>query len=224
MMTATAHRVLMRDYAAEHQIRLSFNGAQGKIYASCNCGDKLTDPRSILPAEEALEIYRQHLEDVGALPPHPAPTTPPAGETAEGALSTATDHEESRAMNHTIDLPHAETRQGRQLAAALVIAKMCEHQLPDISHWMIRHDLTISGMITSALDDPFAALCEWAVFIARDDDAPPRPKLTTPKHGIRPSRVSVAAAYRGVPVEIWYDATERQLAAIPAASVTPGGE
>jgi hypothetical protein len=37
---------------------------------------------------------------------HPAPATPPAGDTAEGALSTATDHEESRAMTILSDAEH----------------------------------------------------------------------------------------------------------------------
>src|ERR671914_247041 len=63
----------------------------------------------------------------------------------------------------TTEETYADTRQGRQAKAALAIAKMSEHQLPEIAHWMIRHDLSVSGSIRSYID-PFGALRLAAVF------------------------------------------------------------
>jgi hypothetical protein len=62
----------MRDDTAPHQIRLIYVGQ--KIAVTCMCiqrpyqhGRKvLAKPRTLLPAEEALQIYRAHLAEIGA--------------------------------------------------------------------------------------------------------------------------------------------------------------
>lgn len=137
---------------------------------------------------------------------------------AEGAHINITDPEGIETVSHPNGIVHADTRQGRQATAALAIAKMCEHQLPEIGHWVIGHDLTIRGTLRVNTVDPLAALTEWAVFIARGEHGVPHPVVTSPMDGVTYSRVSVHGVSHGVPVEICFDASPDQVAELDAES------
>ena len=113
----------------------------------------------------------------------------------------------------TTEETYADTRQGRQAKAALAIAKMSEHQLPEIAHWMIRHDLSVSGSIRSYID-PFGALREWAAFLAPRQGEPLQPQFTPPPEDSGTWRVSVHGTYRDVPVEIYFLALDSDAAEI----------
>jgi hypothetical protein len=113
-------------------------------------------------------------------------------------------------MNQPTQQTYADTRQGQQMKAALAIAKMSQHELPDIGHWLISDkDARVRGMIAYSHHDRLAALTEWATFVGAA-----RPQLTWPKDVNGLTRVSAQGTYRSVPVEIWFDAGPMEIAEI----------
>ena len=105
------------------------------------------------------------------------------------------------------DVPHADTRQGRQAKVALAIAKVCEHQLPEIAHWLIGHDMTVTGKLSAIVHRaPLAALEEWADFFARDGVRPQIDLVPVDEHG---DRVQFVAMRGEVQFRISYDVWNR---------------
>jgi hypothetical protein len=117
-------------------------------------------------------------------------------------------------MSKVIDPPHADTWQGKQMRAALAIAKACEHGLPDIHHWIIDGDRGVRGMVR-ATDHWLADLTAWAEFIAPARDKIPQPHVRQDRSSAVPS-VEVAGTCHGVHITIYHPATKSELAQLRA--------
>jgi hypothetical protein len=119
-------------------------------------------------------------------------------------------------MNQPTQPTYADTRQGRQMKAALAIAKLSEHQLPEIYAWRIEPDGSIDGMLrySGDVDDALAA---WSLFLGHGD-AIPAPVVVAYSTGA--GCVEIRSTYRHVAIRIWYGIGREDVARLTA----PGGE
>ena len=118
-------------------------------------------------------------------------------------------------MTKNIDPPHADTVQGRQMVAAIAVAKALEHNLPEVTHWIITTDQAVRGMLKPQIAW-LARLHEWAHFLAPVNGEPPRPciKRRVGSHG---ANVEVTSTYRGVPFCIYHMASTAELKELAAS-------
>ncbi len=146
---------------------------------------------------------------------HPIPANAPRPLHGRGDAQTpANDCKESSAMNKPIEAPHAETRQGKQMVAAIAIAKACEHGLPEIHHWAIDRDQQVRGMVRIT-DRWLADLTAWAEFLAPAKDRIPQPKIERAKD-MSGSNVAVTGTCHGVRFTIYHLASKNDIARLRA--------
>lgn len=146
-------------------------------------------------------------ETLGPVPRRITQNTP-GHITAEGAR-IANDLEGVDGMTNPIDPPHAATRKGRQMTAAIAIAKACEHGLPDIHHWIIDRDQKVKGMVHSTRW--LADLTGWAEYLAPDKDLVPQPRVNRSRTGGM-ATVEVTGTCHGVTFRIFHTATKGEVA------------
>lgn len=91
--------------------------------------------------------------------------------------------------------PPAETANGRQLKATLVLGKMLEHELP-ACWWRVDERGYLSGQLNTAGDDHAAraALAEWATFLGAE--------ISEEQHDTH-IKLAAEATRQGVSVRVW---------------------
>lgn len=140
---------------------------------------------------------------------HLSTSTNAPGRCMAGGAHHANDLEGVDGMPNPIEAPHADTRQGRQMTAAIAIAKACEHGLPDIHHWIIDRDQVVKGMVHS--DRWLANLTAWAEYLAPDKDHVPQPRVNRSRTGAM-ATVEVTGVCHGVAFRVYHTATTGELA------------
>lgn len=126
-------------------------------------------------------------------------TAPADGSTGD---RTATDRQESEAMNDLTESPQPDTVRGRQLTANLVVSKLLQLDLPEACQWSIEADrIVVQLAVQRDAAASVTALTRWADFLGGAGIVADPEPYETPMGLL--CGVNINATYRGLAVFVF---------------------